>query len=485
MDLTSLLFLFLFLPLFLLIYLLSSQQARLPLVLAASIAFLALGQPVALAWLSGILIVGYVFGRAISWTKKNGSSGKTWLFFGIAINVAVLSFFKFLTDYRAGGLSPLYVSAIAVWITPINNLALPLGLSYVTFQAISYMVDVWRGNVPVEENFLSLAVYLLFFPKIVSGPLVRYKPFAEQLAQLTPSWDEMAAGIRRLFVGFIKRTLIANQLALVANAAFNLPTPNLEPRFAWLALIAFTLQIFFDFSGYTDMALGLGMMIGIRLPENFNYPYIAQSISDFWRRWHMTLAAWFREYVFYPLERRRLKWAGQQINIIIVFLLTGLWHGFKLTFIVWGLLYGITMALESAGFGRWLKNSWRPLRHFYTLVIILIGWVFFRSNDLEFAFGFFQRLAGNTSGLSLLPFSQTTPLPFIEPSFLLATAAGIIFCLPLSSVWNRFRADLEKRNSMLYFAIQPLEDILLVTLFVFGLAALISGTFAPNLYAKF
>jgi alginate O-acetyltransferase complex protein AlgI len=184
-------------------------------------------------------------------------------------------------------------------------------------------------------------------------------------------------------------------------------------------LAAYTLQIFFDFSGYTDMAIGLGQMIGLHLPENFNYPYLAQSISDFWRRWHITLTIWFREYVFYPLERRRFKWAGQQFNILIVFLLTGLWHGFKPTSIVWGLLHGIATALESTGFGRQLKKLWRPLRHLYTLLIIVIGWVFFRSDNLDFAFGFFQRLAGNTDGLVPLPFSQTTPLPFIEPSFIL------------------------------------------------------------------
>jgi alginate O-acetyltransferase complex protein AlgI len=483
MDLTSLRFIFLFLPIFLLVFLVASQRMRLPVVLAGSIIFLTLGQTTAIWWLSGILVASYALGRAISWSKTNGRSGIGWLWLGVGINVALLSLFKFTAAYGVAGLS--WISVPHPWIVPISSLALPLGLSFVTFQGISYLVDVWRGRVPVEANFFSLAAYLLFFPKIVSGPLMRYEPFAVQLAELAPSWEEMAMGFRRLLMGFIKRTLIANQLALVANAAFGLPTPNLEPRFAWLALASFTLQIFFDFAGYTDMALGLGMMIGIRLPENFNYPYLAQSVSDFWRRWHITLATWFREYVFYPLERRRFKWAGQQINIVIVFLLTGLWHGFKPTFIIWGLLYGVTLALESAGFGRWLKRSWRLLRHLYTLGIVLIGWVFFRSNDLGFALGFFRRLAGDVSGLSLLPFSQTTPLPCVEPSFLLAAAAGIILCLPLSSAWNRFRADLQRRKPALFFAFQPAEDIALVALFVLGLAAIFSGAFTPNLYAKF
>jgi alginate O-acetyltransferase complex protein AlgI len=483
MDLTSQLFLFLFFPLFLLIYLISRQSIRLPLVLAASIIFLAWGQITALWWLTGILVAGYVLGRAIPWAKKNGHSGKGLLWLGIGSSIAILSFFKFMTAYGAAGLARMHIPNAL--IKPISDLVVPIGLSYVTFQVISYLVDVWRGNTPAEKNFLSLSVYFLFFPKLLSGPLVRYKPFSEQLNQLTPSTDDVAAGFRRLLTGFIKRALIANQLALVANAVFNLPTPNVEPRFAWLGLIAFTLQIFFDFAGYTDMAIGLGMMIGIRLPENFNYPYIAQSASDFWRRWHITLSTWFREYVFYPLERRRLKWAGQQINIVLVFLLTGLWHGFKPTFIIWGLIYGIAIALESAGFGRWLKNAWRPLRHMYTLLIILTGWVFFRSNNLDFAFGFFQRLAGNTSGLTPVPFSQTTPLPFIEPSFILVLVIGVIFCLPLIPLWSQFRAKVENTKPAAYFGFQVTEDILLIGLFILGLAAVVSSTFLPNLYAKF
>jgi alginate O-acetyltransferase complex protein AlgI len=250
-------------------------------------------------------------------------------------------------------------------------------------------------------------------------------------------------------------------------------------------LIAYTLQIFFDFSGYMDMAIGLGMMIGFRLPENFNFPYFAQSIGDFWRRWHITLSSWFRDYVFYPLERRRIRWIGQPINILIVFLLTGLWHGFKPTFIVWGLLHGFALVLENLGLGRLLTKVWQPLRHLYTLTIVMTGWVFFRSNTLDFSFEFFRRLAGDTSGLTLLPFSVSTPMPFIEPSFLLALIAGYYFSLPISSIWNRIRAGFEKRQAYFYFLFQIFEDVSLVLLFILGLALLLSYDFFPNLYAKF
>jgi len=483
MDLSSSLFLFLFLPVFLLIYLLSAQRLRQPIILAASIIFLTWGDKIALLWLGGILISGYLAGLAISKSKENESHFPIWLWAGVGINLAILSFFKFITAYNQNAFARLNLPQN--WIAPAIGLAVPIGLSYVTFQMISYLVDIRKGTIPAEKNFIALSTYLLFFPKLISGPITRYKPFALQMEKLNPSFEDIAGGFRRLLTGFIKRALIANQLAPMVNAVFNLPTANVEPKFAWLALIAYSIQIFFDFSGYTDMAIGLGMMIGFRLPENFDFPYIAQSVSDFWRRWHITLSTWFREYVFYPLERRRFKWAGQPINLLIVFLLTGLWHGFKSTFIIWGLLHGFALALESLGFGRWLKNTWRPIGHIYALSIIIVGWVFFRSNNLRFSYWFFRRLLGDTSGLTLLPFSTTTPIPFIEPSFILALAAGILFSLPISSIWKQIRTSFEKRQANLYFLFQIFEDVLLILLFILGLALLLSNSFFPNLYAKF
>ena len=483
MDLSSLAFIFLFLPVFLLLYLVATPKFRFPILAVASILFLAWGQLIAVWWLGSLVIGTYLFARAISVSKEQGRDADRRLWLGVMILIAVLAFFKILVDYRAGGLPWFHIPSR--FRLTVDGLAVPIGISYLTFQAISYLVDVWHGNTPVEKNLVRLATYLLFFPKIISGPLMRFKPFKEQLDNLAPTTEDTAAGFRRVFAGFIKRILLANQLGLVANAVFNLPTPNIEPRFAWLALIAYTLQIYFDFSGYTDMALGLAQMIGMRLPENFNFPYLAESISDFWRRWHITLATWFREYVFFPLERRRFRWAGQQINILIVFLLTGLWHGFQTTFILWGLLHGAAIALESAGLGRRLKQIWRPLRHIYTLTIVGLGWVFFRSTSLDFAFGFLGRLAGNVSGLTPLPFSQTTPLPFIEPSFVLALAFGVIFSLPLTSVWRHLRAAGEERRPASFFAFQIVEDAFLILLFILGVASVVSSGFTPNIYAKF
>jgi alginate O-acetyltransferase complex protein AlgI len=467
-------FLFLFLPLFLTIFLLSERRVRVYLLVAASLIFLAWGQPVALAWLGAAFVTTYGFGLL----AERGQGRLPWLWAGIVANLALLAFFKWTPLY---GLAWLPLD----WSEYARGLAVPLGLSYFAFQAISYLVDTWRGTIPAERNPARLALYLLFFPKLVSGPLVRFKPFNEQLNDLNPNAEQIAGGIRRLLAGFVKRALIAGQLAIFVDAAFNQQTANLEPGFAWLALLAYTLQIYFDFSGYTDMALGLAAMVGIKLPENFNAPYIAESISDFWRRWHISLSTWFREYVFFPLERRRLPFLGQQINILIVFALTGLWHGFKPTFLAWGLLHGLAIALEMSGFGRWLKTTWRPLRHIYTLTVVLAGWVFFRAGSFPFALEFFRRLAGDTSGLVMRSFSETTPLPFIEPSFVIVLVIGLLFCLPLGPWWRGLRTRLEEKFPALFFIFQPLEDVLLVALFVLGLAALLAGGFAPNIYANF
>jgi alginate O-acetyltransferase complex protein AlgI len=399
------------------------------------------------------------------------------MWIGIGINVGLLAISKFAGTYGTGW--------IPTGSLPLNGLVSLLGLSYVTFQIISYIVDVAKGTISVEKDPLKFAAYVLFFPKLVSGPITRYKQFREQISNLDPAIADIAGGMRRVLIGVVKRILIASQLGVFANAVFDLPSPNVEPHIAWLALIAYSLQIYFDFSGFIDVAIGLGRLIGITLPENFNYPYTAQSISEFWRRWHITLSTWFREYVFYPLERRKFRFAGQQINLIIVFLLTGLWHGPTLTFLAWGLVHGLAIAFESAGGARWLKNLWRPLRHLYAISIVMFSWIFFRSPTMEYAFGFIGRLLGNRSGISPLPFSQTTPLPFIEPSFLVITIVALVCSLPVVSLWVNFRNRFESLKPLYFIPLQVVEDLAVLAFFVLSVAAHVSGTFIPNIYAAF
>lgn len=477
MDLTSLTFLFLFFPIFLVLYLIARPSLRLLLISAANIVFIVAGQYSAFFPLVGISAVGYLLGRLIDSNREKKKVVSILVGCGITINLGLLILFKIAATY---GIYPAFMGSFQ-----FHGVVALLGLSYITFQVISYLVDVGRGAIFAEKDLVKFTTYVLFFPKLVSGPITRYEPFREQVSTLDPASIDVAGGLRRVLIGAVKRLLIANQLGVVANAVFNLPTPNVEPHFAWLALLAYSLQIYFDFSGYTDVALGLGKIIGITLPENFNYPYIAQSISDFWRRWHITLSTWFREYVFYPLERRRIRFTNQQIHLVIVFLLTGLWHGPTLTFLFWGLLHGLAIAFESAGGGRRLKNLWRPLRHLYAMGIVMLGWVFFRSPDLNFAFGFFGRLAGNRAGVTPLPFSQTTPFPFIEPSFLMITLAALLFSLPIVSIWQNARNPLESSNAGFFLFLQAAEDLVVLALFMLSVAAYLSGTFFPNIYANF
>jgi alginate O-acetyltransferase complex protein AlgI len=477
MDLTSLTFLFLFFPIFLSSYLISKPSLRLWLISIANIVFIVAGQYAALIPLIGISLAGYFIGRWIDANRENKKAVYILLWTGIGINVALLAMFKLAAAY---GLLPGVLHSFQ-----LHGVVSLLGLSYLTFQVISYLVDVSRGTISAEKDILKFTAYLLFFPKLVSGPITRYKQFRDQMTNLDPAMVDMAGGLRRVLIGSVKRLLIANRLGIVANAVFDLPSPNVEPLFAWLGLIAYALQIYFDFSGYTDVALGLGRIIGITLPENFNLPYTAQSISEFWRRWHITLSTWFREYVFYPLERRKFHFTNQQINLVIVFLLTGLWHGPTLTFLAWGLLHGLAIAFESAGGGRWLKNVWRPARHLYALGIILVGWVFFRSPDLGYAIGFLGRLAGNRSGISPLSFTLTNPFPFIEPSFVILTVIAMVFSLPVVSLWENIRRRLESSNVWNVLILQAAEDLALLVFFVLSLAAYLSGTFFPNIYAKF
>ncbi|MFN8381180.1 MAG: MBOAT family O-acyltransferase [Anaerolineales bacterium] len=475
MDFTTLLFLFAFLPSFIFLWLVVKAEYRLVLIFILNFGFILIGQSTSLLPLVLIAVIGYGIGRTLDSMNAQGKNTSLLMWIGICLAVLLLIGQKILVGYDLNG-NPGKSSSL-LDIFPL------LGMSYITFQIISYIVDVSRGIISSEHNVFKFISYVLFFPKIVSGPIMRYKPFELQFSNLSPTWDKTAMGLRRVLIGVVKRLLLANQLGVVADAVFNLQTPNIGPLFAWLALIAYTFQIYFDFSGYTDIALGLGGIIGITLPENFNYPYTAQSISDFWRRWHITLSSWFREYVFYPLERRRTIFNGQKTNLFIVFLLTGLWHGLTLNYLMWGGIHGLAIVSESAS--SWQKSIWRPLRHITTFLVIMFGWVFFRSPTLEFAFAFIGRLFGNEKGISLQAFSQTTPLPFIEPSFLVLLAIAALFSMPIVNVWTKIRQHFENINQMYLIPFQVFEDAIVVVLFLLSVGSQLSGSFHPSIYATF
>ena len=482
MDFTSLSFLFLFLPVLLIVYLLAEARFRPAILLAASLFFLASGRQSAL--LAFVLLIGgnFFFGQ---WIEKSPAS-KSRLFLGVAFNLGILVFYKVFTTYQQVWFVTIFEGVLPDALeSDLLNLIYPIGLSYVALQMISYLVDIARTVTPSEKNFINFSLYVALFPKLLTGPITPYRAVRDNLSAPAPPLANVADGLRRFAIGFIKKTLIADQLAKIANPAFNMSSPNFTPQIAWLALLAFTLQIYYDFSGFTDMAIGLGRVFGFAFPENFNFPFLARSLGDFWRRWHMSLSNWFREYIFYPLERRRIPILGQQLNFMIIFLLTGLWHGLTLPFAIWGLIMGAALALESAGFGRWLKKAWHPIQHIYTLGIFAFSLIFFRSPNLTFATHFIGRLAGDMTDISPLPFSMTRPLPFVDPTTWLALGFGLIFLFPLASFLDPWLARVKARFPRLGIFPRLLADVLLLALFWAGIAVLVSGGYAPGIYDKF
>ena len=455
------LFLFLFLPIYLALYLVSGKRWKIPIGIIGSLVFYASGNLVYVPLMVALTLVNYGLAKGIS-AGRGQSRALVWLWAGILADIGVLVFFKLS-----------------------HGIAFPLGLSYVSFQLVSYLLDVRKGTLEPESDLLKFSFYVLLFPKILVGPIVRFSTLRQYIDDIQVTPDGVADGIRRFVRGLAKKTLIADFLAKIVNPVFALSNPTISPGLAWLVLVAFALQLFFDFSGYTDMAIGLGKMMGLPFIENFNFPYLADSISDFWRRWHISLSSWFRDYVFFPLERRRLKWIGQPLNVLIVFALTGLWHGLALNYLVWGLSHGAAIAFENTAIGRRLRTLWPPLSHLYALAVLLISWVFFRSPDLVFAARFIRRLSGYTKGITPLSFTQSAPLPIIDPTVVIALIFGLVFCLPVGKWLASGSTRLAGESPARKLAFQILYDLVILLLLVTCVAATAAGNYAPGIYDKF
>lgn len=461
MDFNSPIFLFLFLPVFMLAYYLAPGKLKKIAGILGCLLFYAWGNLVYIPLILGLALLAYLLARGIErWRDQKFSAVLLWG--GIAVNVLLIIGFKL-----------------------IPGLAYPLGLSFLTFQVISYLVEVYNKVIEPEKNALTFFLYILLFPKIPVGPITRYRELRDQIRDIHIEPQDAADGLRRFIRGFAKKVLIADTLAKVVTPVFALTSPAISPSTAWLVLISYALQLYFDFSGYTDMAIGLGRMMGFRFVENFNFPYISKSIGDFWRRWHISLSSWFRDTVFYPLERRRLKWNGQRINILVVFILTGLWHGLTINFVIWGLIHGLALVFESTPAGKKLRGAWAPIQHLYALGVILAGWVFFRSPTPGFALNFLQRLSGNTHGVKTLPFNLTSPLPFIEPTFILALVIAVILSLPLSKWFEKVLDQITADRIFLKISFQFLSDLVLICIFFASVAAMAGATFMPGIYGNF
>ncbi len=464
MIFSSSVFLFLFLPVVLLVYYVPLQKTRTGqnLFLALiSICFYAWGEPCFVLVMLLSILCNWAFALLVYRYKTAAPIVKTILVAMLAFNLGVLFVFKYLM-FTLANINALFASGITV-----PSIALPIGLSFFTFQAISYVVDVYRGAGQVQKNPMNVALYISFFPQLIAGPIVRYQTIAKQIKSRTETLADFSAGCTRFILGLGKKIILSNNLAVVADAAFAQSERSLA--LSWIGAVAYTLQIFFDFSGYSDMAIGLGKMFGFHFLENFNYPYISKSISEFWRRWHISLGAWFRDYVYFPLGGSHTTSKLTLVrNLFMVWFLTGVWHGANWTFIVWGLMYFVLIAAEKlTGFEKKLG----VFGHLYTMLFVMVGWVIFRADTIAAAGQYLLSMVGiGVSGLScdLSVYYISQNIGYF--------AAAILFCLPLAK-WAATKDKLQKLG--------VLYPVFVVAVFLVSISFIIKGAYDPFIYFNF
>jgi len=472
MPFASIHFLFIFLPIVLAVYLLIPNRLwRNLAILVSSLVYIAWEDLAHLPVLLVSVVLNYLFGLWIGSALEKANPGKarklTWL--AVLVNLLILFFYKYL-GFFGGILQTLSNGHIL-----IENRALPLGISYFTFTGLSYILDVSAQVEKPERNLLYLASYLVMFPKLVQGPITRYKALREDISNPKVSMTDLAEGARRFIIGLGKKVILADSLRVAADSVFEADFSLMGAGVAWFGLLAYTLQIYFDFAGYTDMAIGVGRFLGFKLPENFNFPYISRSISEFWRRWHMTLTSWFRTYVFIPLEfaRKKEKVLRQQSNLLIVFLLTGLWHGATWNFLLWGIYFGLVLAIEASGLAKVLKKLPKALQHIYTLLLVMLGWVFFRITDLGEWGGFLKALIGANGWQGEITL-RTLNILFYFPIIIL----GVLFSIPLL---QKFTSKAEASSRTLGIAL----DFALLGVFVIALVYILTTGYSSFIYAQF
>jgi alginate O-acetyltransferase complex protein AlgI len=465
MVFSSVTFLFYFLPIFIAAYF--SLPCKNFTILLFSLAFYAWGEPRFVPILLVYILGNYAIGRLIS-----QRAGPIWMQLGVAGNLGLLIYFKY-ANFLSAELGHLF-ARLGLGSLPEPHIVLPLGISFIAFQGISYVVDVHRGVVASQRSLLSFAMYKSMFPQLIAGPIVRYSDIAGEIDRRPVRLDDLAAGTRQFILGLGQKVLISNILAGPADQIFGLPTADRGPATAWLAIACYTLQIFFDFAGYSNMAIGLGRIMGFRYPINFDRPYAAESITAFWRRWHMTLSSWFRDYLYIPLGGSRGSAPRTYANLMLVFLLCGLWHGAAWNFLVWGAWHGLFLVVERLGLGALLARLWRPLRHVYVLLVVAIGWVFFRADTLRAAQRFLGSMAGR-GGSGLAPVER-----FLSTEVWLALAFGAVLAtVPATRMLTAAGRSLP---AGLASAVTHATLLLILALCLLQVA---SGAYNPFIYYRF
>lgn len=471
MVFSSTIFLFIFLPLVLGGYFLLKEEYRNVFLLLVSLAFYTSGEPKFVFVMIASILINYIAGLAIHHAKKNYTllGNRVVLIIGVAANLGLLFYFKYL-DFFIGT-----VNNIGGLNIPLKNIALPIGISFFTFQGMSYILDLYMGKVEVQKKFINIALYVSLFPQLIAGPIVRYKDVNDQIDARTCTVDKFAIGIRRFVVGLAKKVMIANQVGIIADQIFGVPANENTISIAWLGIICYTVQIYFDFSGYSDMAIGLGKMFGFDFLENFNYPYISTSVTEFWRRWHISLSSWFRDYIYIPLGGNRR--GNVYFNLLVVFFVTGMWHGAAWNFIIWGLWHGMFLIIERIFKKKGIQlNIPKPVKWVYTMLIVLIGWVLFRSPDLTYA----VKYVGVMFGISSRQTIGMNVFWYLTPKAICVLVGAFIAAIPTKNYIKRCISVLENT-----WYKQMLSNVYVIALFFFSIMLVMTSTYNPFIYFRF
>lgn len=473
MIFSSLLFLFRFLPAVLVCYYIVPRGLRNLVLFLFSLLFYAWGEPVYIILMVISILVSYTGGIVVDRMKRQGRprAAKTALVISSVISLSLLGFFKY-ADFVIGTVNGITGAGLK-----LLEIALPIGISFYTFQTMSYTIDVYRGEAHVQKNLISFGAYVVMFPQLIAGPIVQYKTIDKQLRSRRETAEEFADGIHRFMIGLGKKVLLANNAGALWDSIQSMTYSEVPVLTAWMGLAAYTFQLYFDFSAYSDMAIGLGHMFGFRFLENFNYPYISRSITEFWRRWHISLSTWFRDYVYIPLGGNRVNPLRHVRNIIVVWLLTGFWHGASWNFVLWGIYYGVLLLLEKFVFGKFLKRLPSVLQHIYCMFFVMIGWNLFVFDDMRLGFGFMRALFGGY-GQGIL--NQ-------ETIYLLYNNAVLLVLLILGSTQipkklaRGLIAVLNGREA----AVTVIRNVFYAVIFFLSVAWLVDASYNPFLYFRF
>lgn len=471
MAFSSTVFLFVFLPALLLIYyckLVKNNKTRNIILLIASLLFYAYGEPIYILVMLVSILINYTMGLLINKCKEENKNAKIVLIIGIIFNIGILIIFKYL-NFILENLTLLTNKDLT-----IESITLPLGISFYTFSILSYLIDVYKGEIKTNEGLLNIALYITFFPKILQGPIIKYSQMQEEINNRKYVQKDFTEGVIRFIIGLAKKVIIANYIALIADNCFMVG--SMSTATAWLGAISYTLQIYFDFSGYSDMAIGIGKMFGFNLPENFDYPYSAGSITEFWRKWHITLGLWFRNYVYIPLGGSRVKKPRLIFNLLVVWLLTGIWHGANWNFVIWGLIYFVLLAIEKLTNLHKNKKFTKTIGHIYTLFFVIIGWVFFRSDSIESAIKYLTEMF--TIGKKGI--IDVTFIEYLKQAWFVLTV-GIIASFPVTKAIQKI-IEKKKINKTI---INIVKSVGLCAIFILSLSMCISSTYSPFIYFNF